>query len=63
MPAKSEAQRRLMAMAEHHPEQIYARNRGVLAMSTSQMHDYATTPEKGLPKRVRHKIGKPKHAR
>lgn len=63
MPAVSEAQRKLVAMAEHNPEKVHAKNRGVLGMSKMQMHDYAMTPEKGLPKRVRHKIGKPKHAR
>ena len=49
MPAKSEAQRRLMAVAEHHPEKLYAKNRGVLKMSKSDLHDFAAT--KGLKKR------------
>jgi hypothetical protein len=47
MPATSKSQRRFMAMAEH----------GVIpepeGMSRDQMHDYATTPEKGLPAKVR----------
>ena len=47
MPAKSEEQRRLTAMAEHAPEMIYAKNRGVLKMSHQQLHDFAST--KGLP--------------
>lgn len=50
MPAKSKAQRRLMAMAEHHPEEVYAKNKGVLKMSKQQLHDYATTEEKSLPR-------------
>ncbi len=51
MPSESKAQRRLMAIAEHHPEQVYARNHGVLKMSDRQLSDYAGTSEKKLPKR------------
>ena len=51
MPAKSKAQRRLMAMAEHHPEQLQGENRGVLEMGKEKLHDFSTTKEKGLPKR------------
>jgi hypothetical protein len=40
-----------MAIADHHPEKLYKRNRGLLSMSKSQLHDFASTPEKGLPKR------------
>ncbi len=49
MPATSEAQRRLMAIAEHHPEKLHKENRGVLKMSHQQLHDYAAT--KGLGKK------------
>ena len=52
MPAKSKAQRRAMAIAEHAPEELYARNAGLAKMSQSQLHDFAATKEKGLPKRV-----------
>lgn len=52
MPAASTAERRAMAIAEHHPEQLYARNRGLLRMSKSQLHDFAATPERGLPHHV-----------
>ena len=45
-PAVSDAQRKLMAIAEHHPEKVHAKNRGVLKMSKGQLHDYAAT--KGL---------------
>ena len=48
MPALSKAQRRLMAIAEHHPEEVYAKNRGVLSMTHQQLHDFAATKEKGL---------------
>lgn len=41
MPAVSEKQRRLMAMAEHNPSMVSAKNRGVLKMSRKQLHDFA----------------------
>jgi len=50
MPATSKAQRRLMAIAEHHPEQVYSKNRGVLKMSHGQLHDFAAVKEKPLPR-------------
>jgi hypothetical protein len=37
------------AIAEHHPEKLFKRNRGLLGMSHEQLHDFADTPEKGLP--------------
>ena len=55
MPAKSEKQRRMMAIAEHHPEKLYKRNRGVLSMDKSQLSEYASTKEKGMPKKVKGK--------
>lgn len=51
MPATSDAQRRAMAIAEHQPGKLYARNRGLLKMSHQQLHDFAATPESGLPER------------
>jgi len=51
MPAKSQAQRKAMGIAEHHPEELYKRNKGMLSMSKSELHDYASTKEKGLPER------------
>ncbi len=51
MPAVSIAQRKAMAIAEHHPEKLRKKNRGLLAMSHQQLHDFAATPESGLPKR------------
>lgn len=41
-PAKTEKQRKLMAIAEHHPEKLHEKNKGVLKMTKKQMHDYAT---------------------
>ena len=49
MPAKSKKQRKMMAIAAHHPEKLYKRNKGVAKMSKKQLHEYATTSEKGLP--------------
>lgn len=50
MPAESQAQQRLMALAEHRPEKVHAENKGVLKMSDKQLHDFASTPRHGLPK-------------
>jgi hypothetical protein len=49
MPALSQKQQRLMAIAEHHPSEVSPKNRGVLKMSHQQLHDFASTPRKGLP--------------
>jgi hypothetical protein len=51
MPATSTAQRQMMAIAEHHPEKLYAKNRGVLKMSHRQLHDFAATKGLGGKKR------------
>lgn len=52
MPAVSQAQRTAMAIAEHHPDQLYERNKGMLKMNQGQLHDFAATREKGLPARA-----------
>ena len=51
MPAVSKAQRRAMAIAEHHPGQLKARNRGLLEMGRPELHKFASTSEKGLPRK------------
>lgn len=51
MPATSKAQRRAMAIAEHRPDEVFARNKGMLKMSKGQLHDFAATKEKGLVQR------------
>ncbi len=51
MPATSVAQRRLFAIAEHDPGKLHKANRGLLSMSKSKLSDWASTPEKGLPKK------------
>lgn len=52
MPAKSVAEQEAMAIAEHEPGKLFARNRGLLKMSHSQLHDFAATSHKGLPQRA-----------
>lgn len=53
MPAKSKKPRRAMAIAKHHPEKLYKRNRGMLSMRKAELHEYATSKEKGLPARAK----------
>jgi hypothetical protein len=61
MPAKSKKQQKAMAIAEHHPEKLYKRNKGLKKMSKKQLHDYATTKTKDLPTKVKPKSSpKPK---
>jgi uncharacterized protein DUF3008 len=52
MPATSQAQQRAMAIAEHNPSKLQGKNKGLLKMSHKQLHDFASTPRKGLPKRA-----------
>ncbi len=51
MPAVSKAQQAVMAIAEHEPQKLYKRNRGILSMSKQQLSDFASTPKKKLPKK------------
>jgi hypothetical protein len=51
MPAVSKAQQQAMAIAEHAPSKLKARNRGFLKMSHSQLHDFAATSTKHLPQK------------
>ena len=52
MPAVSRAQRIAMAIAEHHPEELSEKNKGLKKMSHEQLHDFASTNEKHLPEHV-----------
>lgn len=54
MPAVSRAQRIAMAIAEHHPEELSAKNAGLKDMTHKQLHDFASTSEKNLPQHVHH---------
>jgi len=49
MPAKSEKQRKMMAIAEHHPEKLYKRNRVILKMNHKQLHDFASKTHHSAP--------------
>ena len=49
MPATSKAQQEAMAIALHSPEKLHAENKGLLDMSHKQLHEFASTPRKGLP--------------
>jgi len=49
MPAVSKKQQIAMAIAEHAPSKLFARNKGLRKMSRGQLHDFAATPRKGLP--------------
>lgn len=63
MPSESQAQQRAMAIAEHDPGKLYAKNRGLLKMSQSQLHDFSATPRKGLPKRAAKSDGSKKETK
>jgi hypothetical protein len=41
-----------MAIAQHAPAKLYARNRGLLNMTAQQRSDFAGTARKGLPARA-----------
>ena len=51
MPSTSQAQQIAKSIAEHAPGKLFKRNRGLLKMSHEQLHDFASTPRKGLPKK------------
>jgi len=55
LPSTSKAQQAVMAIAEHNPKKLFARNRGVLSMSHQQLHDFASTPTKALPEKKKPK--------
>jgi len=55
MPAVSEKQREAMAIAEHEPDKLYAKNKGLLKMTKQQLHDFAST--KGLKKKKTSLLG------
>jgi len=46
MPSVNSAQRRLFAIAEHHPDELYKKNKGLANLTHKTLHDFAAT--KGL---------------
>jgi len=55
--------RRATAIAEHDPEKLYKRNRAMLGMTHQELHEFADTPEKGLPVRKRKNVPQRPHSR
>lgn len=49
MPSVSAAQRRLFAIAEHHPDQLYGKNKSLARLPHQTLHDFASTPEQHVP--------------
>lgn len=58
MPSVSQAQQRAMAIAKHHPEKLYARNRSILSMDKTTIGEFARTKRKGLPRKKRNRHGR-----
>lgn len=48
MPSVSKAQQRLFAVAEHSPDKLSSKNKGLLKMSKSKLSEFASTPRTGL---------------
>ena len=46
MPAKSRAQQKLFAIAEHDPSALYAKNKALASLPHATLHEFAAT--KGL---------------
>ncbi len=51
MPAVSTKQRELFAIAEHHPDKLYAKNRKLGSLSHKTLHEFAATKGLGKSKR------------
>lgn len=49
MPPVSKNQRVAAAIAEHSPGKLDSKNKGLLSMNNSQLHDFASGSTKGLP--------------
>lgn len=49
MPAVDESQRKLFAIAEHHPSELYKSNKSLAKLPRKTLHDFAAT--KGLGKK------------
>lgn len=49
MPATSQAQQKLFAIAEHNPEALHKENKGLANLSHKTLHEFAHTKREGLP--------------
>jgi len=47
MPAKSEKQRKAMAVALYSPNKLYNRNKAMAKMTPEQLHDFVKSVKKG----------------
>jgi len=54
VPAVSEKQRRLFAIAEHHPDQLHAKNRGLARLPRQTLHEFASTVMGKAKRKLRH---------
>jgi hypothetical protein len=61
MPAKSKAQQKLFAIAEHNPSALHQENKSLGKLSHKTLHDFATTSRKGLPEHMK-KLAKKRKA-
>jgi len=52
MPAKSQAQQQVMAIALHSPSKLYKKNIGLRKMSKEDLRDFAKTKRQGLKERL-----------
>lgn len=55
MPSVSKSQAIAARIAEHAPEKLSAKNKGMLNMSKGELHKFASTKDKGLPFKKGHK--------
>jgi hypothetical protein len=53
MPAVSRNQAIAARIAEHAPDQLYARNAGLAKLPLSSLRHFARTPTKGLPMKAK----------
>lgn len=51
-PARSRAQQRLFAIAEHNPSALYAKNRSLAKLPQQTLHEFAATKQSKLPAHV-----------
>jgi len=56
MPAKTEKQRKMMAIAKHQPSKLYKKNRGVLKMLGNQLHDFVSKSKTHIPGGSEHPV-------
>lgn len=53
MPAKSKAQQKLFAIADHDPSALKSKNKSLAKLSKKTLHEFAATPSKSLPEHTK----------